>query len=71
MAALDSGRLGIAACAVGLAQAALDYAVGYAREREQFGRAIIDFQGMGFLLADMATAGVGGAGADPRGGAAA
>jgi alkylation response protein AidB-like acyl-CoA dehydrogenase len=56
MGALDSGRLGIAACAVGLAQAALDYAVGYAREREQFGKAIIDFQGMGFLLADMATA---------------
>ncbi len=56
MQALDSGRLGIAACAVGLAQAALDYAVGYAREREQFGKAIIDFQGIGFLLADMATA---------------
>jgi alkylation response protein AidB-like acyl-CoA dehydrogenase len=55
MKALDAGRLGIAACAVGLAQAALDYAVGYAREREQFGRAIIDFQGLGFLLADMAT----------------
>ena len=56
MSALDSGRLGIAACAVGLAQAALDYAVSYAREREQFGRAIIDFQGLGFLLADAATA---------------
>jgi alkylation response protein AidB-like acyl-CoA dehydrogenase len=55
MKALDSGRLGIAACAVGLAQAALDYAVAYARERQQFGRAIIDFQGLGFLLADMAT----------------
>jgi alkylation response protein AidB-like acyl-CoA dehydrogenase len=55
MSALDSGRLGIAACAVGLAQAALDYAAGYAREREQFGRRIIDFQGLGFLLADMAT----------------
>jgi alkylation response protein AidB-like acyl-CoA dehydrogenase len=55
MTALDSGRLGIAACAVGLAQAALDYAVGYAREREQFGRSIIQFQGLGFLLADMAT----------------
>ncbi|SCE84913.1 hypothetical protein GA0070216_102461 [Micromonospora matsumotoense] len=55
MSALDSGRLGIAACAVGLAQAALDYAVGYARERQQFGRAIIDFQGLGFLLADAAT----------------
>jgi alkylation response protein AidB-like acyl-CoA dehydrogenase len=55
MTALDSGRLGIAACAVGLAQAALDYAVGYAREREQFGRRISQFQGIGFLLADMAT----------------
>jgi hypothetical protein len=39
-----------------VAQAALDYAIGYAREREQFGRRIVDFQGMGFLLADMATA---------------
>jgi alkylation response protein AidB-like acyl-CoA dehydrogenase len=55
MQALDSGRLGIAACAVGLAQAALDYAVAYAKEREQFGRPIAEFQGMGFLLADMAT----------------
>ncbi|WP_435205874.1 acyl-CoA dehydrogenase family protein [Micromonospora sp. bgisy143] len=55
MSALDSGRLGIAACAVGLAQGALDYAVGYARERQQFGRSIIDFQGLGFLLADAAT----------------
>ena len=55
MSALDSGRLGIAACAVGLAQAALDYAVGYAKERDQFGRPIVDFQGLGFLLADMAT----------------
>ena len=55
MQALDSGRLGIAACAVGLAQAALDYAVAYAKERCQFGRRIIDFQGLGFLLADMAT----------------
>ncbi|WP_239133511.1 acyl-CoA dehydrogenase family protein [Rugosimonospora africana] len=56
MQALDAGRLGIAACAVGLAQAALDYATDYAREREQFGRRIVDFQGLGFLLADMATA---------------
>ncbi|MGB2570152.1 acyl-CoA dehydrogenase family protein [Micromonospora citrea] len=56
MSALDSGRLGIAACAVGLAQAALDYAVGYAKERQQFGRPIIDFQGLGFNLADHATA---------------
>jgi hypothetical protein len=55
MAALDGGRLGIAASAVGLAQAALDYAVAYAREREQFGQRIVDFQGVGFMLADMAT----------------
>jgi len=55
MRALDAGRLGIAACAVGLAQAALDHAVGYAREREQFGRPIAEFQGIGFLLADLAT----------------
>ncbi|MGK5740669.1 acyl-CoA dehydrogenase family protein [Micromonospora sp. URMC 103] len=55
MSALDSGRLGIAACAVGLAQAALDYAVAYAKERRQFGQAIIDFQGLGFILADHAT----------------
>lgn len=52
--ALDSGRLGIAACAVGLAQAALDEAVAYAAQRTQFGRPIIDFQGLEFLLADMA-----------------
>ncbi len=55
LAALDSGRLGIAACAVGLAQAALDAAVDYSRERRQFGSAIGDFQGVGFMLADMAT----------------
>jgi alkylation response protein AidB-like acyl-CoA dehydrogenase len=55
MSALDSGRLGIAACAVGLAQAALDHAVGYAREREAFDRRVIDWQGIGFMLADMAT----------------
>ncbi|MPZ27318.1 MAG: acyl-CoA dehydrogenase [Micromonosporaceae bacterium] len=55
MQALDAGRLGIAACAVGLAQAALDYALRYARERQQFGRPIVEFQGVGFLLADAAT----------------
>ena len=55
MSALDSGRLGIAACAVGLAQAALDYAVDYAKQREQFGTRIAEFQGIGFMLADMAT----------------
>ncbi len=55
MAALDGGRLGIAACAVGVAQAALDHAVAYAKERRQFDRPIADFQGVSFLLADMAT----------------
>ncbi|MGH3410270.1 MAG: acyl-CoA dehydrogenase family protein [Streptosporangiaceae bacterium] len=54
--ALNSGRLGIAACATGLAQAALDEAVGYAAGRSQFGRPIIEFQGVEFLLADMAAA---------------
>ena len=56
MSALDGGRLGIAACAVGLAQAALDVAVEYAQQRQQFGKRIADFQGVSFLLADMATA---------------
>ena len=54
--ALDSGRLGIAACAVGLAQAALDEALAYSQQRTTFGRKIIDHQGLGFLLADMAAA---------------
>lgn len=54
--ALDSGRLGIAAVATGLAQRALDDAVAYAKEREAFGRHIIDHQGLGFVLADMAAA---------------
>ncbi|WP_225836635.1 acyl-CoA dehydrogenase family protein [Streptomyces sp. NK08204] len=55
LSALDSGRLGIAACAIGVAQAALDEAVAYATGRRQFGRAISDFQGLRFMLADMAT----------------
>ncbi|MDH2392784.1 acyl-CoA dehydrogenase family protein [Streptomyces sp. HNM0663] len=55
LSALDSGRLGIAACAVGVAQAALDEAVSYATGRQQFGRPIADFQGLRFMLADMAT----------------
>jgi hypothetical protein len=54
LSALDSGRLGIAAAATGLAQAALDAALGYAKDREQFGRPIGDFQGLAFLLADLA-----------------
>jgi alkylation response protein AidB-like acyl-CoA dehydrogenase len=55
LAALDSGRLGMAACSVGLAQAALDAAVTFAREREQFGKPVIQNQGLQFLLADSAT----------------
>ncbi len=56
LSALDRGRLGIAACATGLAQAALDIAVGYASQREQFGQPIATFQGLAFMLADMAAA---------------
>jgi alkylation response protein AidB-like acyl-CoA dehydrogenase len=56
LAALDNGRLGIAAAATGLAQAALDTATAYAKAREQFGRAIGEFQGVGFMLADMQAA---------------
>ncbi|MER7407714.1 acyl-CoA dehydrogenase family protein [Streptomyces sp. NPDC000070] len=55
LSALDSGRLGIAACAIGVAQAALDQALAYATERRQFGKRIADFQGLRFMLADMAT----------------
>jgi alkylation response protein AidB-like acyl-CoA dehydrogenase len=53
LSALDSGRLGIAAVGTGLAQGALAYAVGYARERRQFGKAIGEFQGLQFLLAEL------------------
>ncbi|HET7388462.1 MAG TPA: acyl-CoA dehydrogenase family protein [Nocardioidaceae bacterium] len=56
LAGLDAGRLGIAAIATGLAQGALDAAVRYARERETFGRPIIEHQGLAFLLADMEAA---------------
>ncbi|MEU6707404.1 acyl-CoA dehydrogenase family protein [Streptomyces wuyuanensis] len=55
LSALDSGRLGIAACAIGVAQAALDESLDYATGRRQFGRPIADFQGLRFMLADMAT----------------
>ncbi|MEU6178340.1 acyl-CoA dehydrogenase family protein [Streptomyces coeruleorubidus] len=55
LTALESGRLGIAACAIGVAQAALDEALSYATERRQFGKPIADFQGLRFMLADMAT----------------
>lgn len=56
LAGLDSGRLGIAAVATGLAQGALDAAVAYARERETFGKPIIEHQGLAFVLADMEAA---------------
>ena len=56
MRGLDgAGRLGAAAMAVGLAQAAMDAALAYARERKQFGRPIADFQAVQFMLADMST----------------
>ena len=53
MRTLDHTRVTIAAQAVGVAQGALDYALGYAQERKQFGKPIADFQGLQFLLADM------------------
>jgi alkylation response protein AidB-like acyl-CoA dehydrogenase len=56
LAGLDAGRLGIAAVATGVAQAALDVAVAYAKERKAFGKAIIDHQGLAFVLADMTAA---------------
>ena len=52
---LETGRIGIAAQSVGMAKAAYDYALGYAKERETFGRPIIEHQAVGFRLADMAT----------------
>jgi alkylation response protein AidB-like acyl-CoA dehydrogenase len=55
MASLDSGRLGIAACAVGLAQAAFDRALAFTTEREQFGMPVAHNEGVQFMLADMAT----------------
>ena len=55
MKTLDGGRLGMAAQAVGVAQACLDESIKYAKERKQFGRPIADFQGISFMIADMAT----------------
>ncbi len=55
MTGLDGGRIGIAAQSVGVAQAAFDAAVQYAQEREQFGQAISKFQGLRWMMADMAT----------------
>lgn len=54
MIALDSARIGVGAQAVGIAQAAYDTALQYAKERKQFGQPIINFQAIGFMLADMA-----------------
>ncbi|ARZ71226.1 acyl-CoA dehydrogenase [Streptomyces albireticuli] len=55
LSALDSGRLGISACAIGIAQAALDEALAFLAGRRQFGRPLADFQGLRFMVADMAT----------------
>ena len=54
MKTLDGGRLGMAAQAVGIAQSCLDESVKYAKERKQFGRRIADFQGISFMIAEMA-----------------
>ncbi|SHJ63400.1 acyl-CoA dehydrogenase family protein [Propionispora hippei] len=55
MTTLDGGRVSVAAQALGIAQAALDYALAYAKQREQFGKPVVANQGISFLLADMAT----------------
>ena len=55
LSTLDGGRIGIASQAIGIAEAALDEAVGYAKERIQFGKPIAEFQSIQFMLADMAT----------------
>ena len=55
MKTLDAGRIGVAAQAVGIAQAVLDSSTRYSRERQAFGKKISDFQGIQFMLADMAT----------------
>jgi alkylation response protein AidB-like acyl-CoA dehydrogenase len=55
LANLEAGRIGIAAQAVGMAQAALDIAIAYARDRSSFGKPIIEHQAVGFRLADLAT----------------
>jgi len=55
MATLDRSRLGVAAQAVGIAQGGIDAAVAYAADREQFGQRVVDFQGIQFMIADMAS----------------
>lgn len=55
MKTLDVGRIGVAAQSIGVAQAALDEAIKYAKERKQFGRPLANFQAISFMIADMAT----------------
>jgi alkylation response protein AidB-like acyl-CoA dehydrogenase len=55
MASLDTGRIGIGAEAVGIAQAAMDEAIGYAKERQAFGQTLASFQAIQFMIADMST----------------
>ncbi|MHB8511510.1 MAG: acyl-CoA dehydrogenase family protein [Actinomycetota bacterium] len=55
LSALDAGRLGIAACSIGVARAAFEAASTFAKERKQFGRPVIENQGLSFMLADMLT----------------
>lgn len=55
MSSITEARITTMSCAIGMAQAALDYAVQYAKERRQKGKRIIDFQGVGFMIADMQT----------------
>jgi butyryl-CoA dehydrogenase len=55
LSALDTGRIGVAAQSVGVSQAAFDAALSYARQRKTFGKAIVDHQAIGFMLAEMAT----------------
>lgn len=54
MSGLDDGRIGVASLALGIAQAALDESIGYSRKRKQFGQSISEFQGMRWMVADMA-----------------
>jgi alkylation response protein AidB-like acyl-CoA dehydrogenase len=55
LTALNGGRISIGACSTGLAQQALDYALAYSHKRQQFGKPIMSFQGLQFLIADLAT----------------
>ena len=55
LTALNGGRISIGACSTGLAQQAFDYALAYAHKRKQFGKPVASFQGMEFLIADLAT----------------